>query len=598
MGLNTLSDRSNGQVSDATWWNVIHQALRGSFVGRNSSTNAPEAGHDLGTLLYPWGTLRCQQIIVDGSLVDFSSIPTSTHKVVSGKTRSTSNQPAFITPAGVGNGPAFTLAGAVTPLLIEVSGTQGEIDSDVAVSSLSTAPSSNNTCLVDDSDLADGHETRIVGERESGKRLFVDNMASEILSLIGQRAAFKIDNGSEVEYFTAYVRTSTDLRDVRRGFFYDENLDPINRIPISNNDTITLMALHWVFADTDGSTVDTTAVDPVVSATEPSSPSTGNYWFDLVNKVWKRYDGAAFQTVNRVLVGMVVVDDTDCVAARCIDFYADYKDTMSLNVERIFSNEVRGTSYGASVSVAGNLIEYGMGLPRWHMNDLVGSADLYDATEQASRMYYLYIKDTAQEAISDIHPYWRDDLRGWYHPHNPWRCVGRVYNDASSNFGADTAARVLRNGSIIGYQNPGIGDEVVSATASSTSYTTIGTLELRSDGSPVLIKGIPSRDGGTSHVICSAVLGGGQMSGTLRLQRDSTTIGIISIGGSVSLEGGEGASHNVPISSIEFYDWPPPGQYTYTLAATKGSLSSSVSFQNISLLALKVPVDAVLEGHS
>jgi hypothetical protein len=58
---------------------------------------------------------------------------------------------------------------------------------------------------------------------------------------------------------------------------------------------------------------------------------------------------------------------------------------------------------------------------------------MYNATEQASTMYYLYISDEGETIISDISPYFRAELRGEYHPHNPWRCVGLAFNDGSSD---------------------------------------------------------------------------------------------------------------------------------------------------------------------
>jgi hypothetical protein len=74
---------------------------------------------------------------------------------------------------------------------------------------------------------------------------------------------------------------------------------------------------------------------------------------------------------------------------------------------------------------------------------------MYSATEQASTMYYLYVTDKGETVISDISPYFRSDLFGEYHPHNPWRCVGLAYNDASSDIsGAGSVAPALTDSRI------------------------------------------------------------------------------------------------------------------------------------------------------
>jgi microcystin-dependent protein len=44
------------------------------------------------------------------------------------------------------------------------------------------------------------------------------------------------------------------------------------------------------------------------------------------------------------------------------------------------------------------------------------------------------VSDQGKEIISDIEPYYRADLLGWYHPYNPWRYVGQVGTDGSGNF--------------------------------------------------------------------------------------------------------------------------------------------------------------------
>lgn len=430
MGTNTLNNRSAGQTILDTFFNDIHSAMNGDFVGRNS-TGVPTSGQNLGTTALPWGTIRGASLVLDGAAVDTSTIVSTQNRVVSGAKRASSNQPAYIIPNGAAA--SFVVDGTPTNLVLDINGAAVTVSTDITKSSLTTAPSSNNTALVDDAAAADQFETKTWGERGSGKNITIDNVGSEISGLVGKWAAFKIAGVAE-EYFLAFVESATVLSKCYRGFFYNSSLAPINRTGFSNNDTITLMSLGWIFVENDATTVDVTYNNPVWSFTSPSGPATGDYWYDMGNDVWKRYDGASFQIINRTWIGMAVIDTSNCVAARCVEFHANYKADNSVDLE-VQSTEIIRTKLAESrVSVAGNDIRFRNSLSSWNITtDLATSADMYDATEQSSRVYYLYVKDDGDTVMSDISPYYRADLLGLYHPHNPWRCVGLAQNDSSSN---------------------------------------------------------------------------------------------------------------------------------------------------------------------
>jgi hypothetical protein len=430
MGTGNLTDRASGQTILASFWNEIHDALEEDFVGR-SSAGVPTASKNLGSAAFPWGTLRADALVIGGSSVDTSQVAAPNFRVISGATRSSSNQPGFLVPAGSGNGLSVTLDGTPTSFVFDVNGATVTISSDIAKGSLTAAPGSNNTCDFDDTDAADGESTRTWGETDAEKTtITVDAMGSEITSLVGSWQAFS--HGSEVFY--AYVKSSTELTKAYRGFFYDENIAPVNRDVFTNNDTITLLKTGYVFVDSDGATIDVTYNNPVWSFTAPSSPVTADYWFDMGNTLWKRYDGATFQTVNRTFVGMVVNDTTDCLYARCVDFDVRYKADNTIQLQLQSTSIAEATHVNQMCHVAGNELKFELGAPEWNITtDLATSADMYNATEQASTDYYYYIKDTGAVVISDISPYWRPDLQGWYQPHNPWRCIGKAFNDSGSD---------------------------------------------------------------------------------------------------------------------------------------------------------------------
>lgn len=443
MGTNTLTPKVSGATIFATDPNELQTALNGDFVGRNSS-GVPTSGQNLGTASIPWGTLRAGALVVGGASVDVSQVAAPPYRVISGKTRTTSNQPAFLTPSG--SGLAFDVKGLTTSLIYDVNGQSYTLSSDLTKSSLTAAPSTNNTCLVNDAVAADQEQTRTWGEYGGGPDITVDAMGSEISSLVGTWQAFKINDGSNDEYFVAFIESSTKLSRAYRGYFYNSSLAPVKRIKFANNDTITLLKAAWVFLDSDGTTVDVTYTNPVYAAESPGSPVTGDYWFDLSNALWKRYDGASFQIVTRTYIGVVASDTTSCIAARCVDFDAATSSEINIRLQKSTSEIVIADDYNASVSVNGRTIRFGSTTPDWNITtDFAAPADMYSSSEANSTYYYAYVTDLGDTVISDISPYYRPDLRGWYHPHNPWRMVGSFFNDGSGDISDGDHISVIRS---------------------------------------------------------------------------------------------------------------------------------------------------------
>lgn len=435
MGIGTLTDRSNSQVIDETFFNEIHAALNSSFVGRSVSGVAT-SGQDLGTSVYPWGTIYATDLNLNGEGVDISEITLPRNRVISGKTRTSSNQPAFITPNG--SALSFIVAGATTNLVVDVNGSEVTCSTDITKTGLTAAPSSNNTCTINYPRAASNWWTRNWGESSSNPTITVDAMGSELTALIGKICAFKVGT----EYFIGKIKSSTEIKECFRGFFYNSSLAPMNRVTCADNDTITLVKLGWVFLDEDGITVDVSYTNPIIQSETPAATdyysvaiAAGDYWYDLANQVWKRYSGSTWETINRTLIGMVVNNTTACVGARCVDFYAAYSELNSVMTEIIDVSHIRMVGSTSEINVAGNVFRYHHSGPvMWDMATmLAGAEDIYALPEQNSVLYYFYIKDTGALVISDIMPYDRQDLKGRYHPHNPWRCVAYAYNTAAGS---------------------------------------------------------------------------------------------------------------------------------------------------------------------
>lgn len=432
MGTGTLVDRAAGQTIQDVFFNSIHSSIKGDFVGRDSSGSAI-LGQNLGTNSIPWGSAFITSLILNGSSVDASLLAAPQNRIVSGKARSASNQPQFIDPNGAAA--SFVLEATTTNLIIDVNGVTVTFANDVTKSSLTVGPSTTATALVDDTDAADQESTKTWGERFAEKEtITVDTMGAEFQTFIGQWVIVEI-TGVATEYALVFVKSATELTDAYRGFFTDSSSNPINRTGFTDGDTITVLSTGWVFAENDGATVDVSYTNPIRSFTAPSGPATGDYWLNFATNNWNRYDGATFQIINRTLVGVVGVDSANCVAARSFDFFAKYEDTNNIELDIQSTSIIENRNQSSKINVYGNEFDLGFNHETWNITtDLAASTDMYNASEQASTDYYLFLKDTGETVLSDISPYFRPDLIGYYHPHNPWRCVGVAFNDSGSDF--------------------------------------------------------------------------------------------------------------------------------------------------------------------
>lgn len=426
MGTNSLPIAVDGTVAPADDRNDIVTAITNDLVPRGfvGTTSVPEGGKNLGTPIYEWNNLYCRNIYINGQLVDFGDILLGdwTNGVNNGATRGTSGQPQFIIPTGSSN--SATIDATTQDLVVTINSGTVTISADISLTGLDTAPTSNNTCDVDDSSLTGTSITKYQGEERT--TITVDNMGSEISSLVGQTVALK--HGTS-EIMIAYVKSTTELTNVYRGFFFDDSLDPIVRETMSDNDTLTLYKLGWVFVEDNGTTAEVAYTTPQWQFDEPSSPATGDYWYDMSNQMWKRYDGASFVEIDRVMVGWVVMDGTNCVAARSVDFINDYDNYNNFDIELGSTTTVKNKNIDAEISVYGVDMRFIRDFAQWNIATDIETG----LTEATDTEYYLYVGHDGMY-ISDERPYERIDLKGFYHPYQNWRCVGSVYNDSSSDF--------------------------------------------------------------------------------------------------------------------------------------------------------------------
>ena len=418
----------SGDVIDETWFNDLRAALIGAFLPRNSSTGAVEdAAGDLGSALFAWDKAYINSLIVGGTAIDFGTLSGASDTILSGAVLSTSILPDFIRANGAAA--SFQVLGNTTNLVMNVNGTATTISTDITESGLTTAPGSNNTCLVDDGDLSGQDSSKTQGE--NGTTLTINTAGSEITGRIGEYAAFK----TGTEYMLAYIESATELTNIYRGYFVDSSGNALDRVALTDNDTLTIMSTGWIFAEDDSTTIDVTYVTPIYSDTTPGSPATGDYWYDRANVLWKRYDGASFVQIDRLPIGIAVIDASNCVATRSFNFTKNYRSDNPVRLEYVSNTVVKAQIKDFELSVYGVNLNTRYSDFTWDI-----TADLESGqSEGASTTYYAYVDEEGQAVLSDTPPYdQRGVLGGFYHPHESWRCVGSVDNDGSSNFDTTT----------------------------------------------------------------------------------------------------------------------------------------------------------------
>lgn len=360
-----------------------------------------------------------------------SPFKTPSHYIKSGAVNS-DGQPDFIRPDG-GGADDLTILAASTDLVLVIEDSEYTLTADINVTGLDAPATTNNTSQLVNAQAGDDQWTQTIGE--DGFDLEYDTGGANFLptSGEGQLHAFKINDGASDEYFIGRFKmdataTSGNLQECLRGYFVDSSGAAIPRIGVTDNDVITIQKLYWVFVSSTG-TATATDLEPIYRHDEPTSPSTGQMWFDLDARQWKRYNGASFDTVLELPIGMAVVDENDeATGARSFDFYTPTSTTNTVQLITNSATVVKGSANGV-ISVKGEIVRFPGGNPSWDITD----TDVRVGTEDASTAYWCYITSSGELKLEATAPYRSNELQGHYHPHKPWRSVGVLYNDSSSD---------------------------------------------------------------------------------------------------------------------------------------------------------------------
>lgn len=347
-------------------------------------------------------------------------------RIVSGAKSSNSSQSKFLKPAGTTN--QVTVLGTSTELVYYIEGTEYKLSGDFVASGLVSPPTTNNTALVNDGSLSGQNYTKTLGEFDSV--LKIDSIGSEISSRNGKMSAFKLG----AEYFIARPDTSRSvLRYASRGYYFNTGLDAVERVPVSDNATITLMQLTYLYLTKSG-TVLASYSEPYYGTTEPSGPADGDMWYNETTRKWMRYSSTAFIDSESIFIGTCIQDENgSTVGARSEYFYKETSDLNTIRPRYKSATEILSKSFNDQISVYGNLIKFSNHSICWDITANLESGQ----TEAASTDYFLYLKEDGDSVISHIAPFdYMGTLNGYYHPYETWRYAGRIYNNASSNFEA------------------------------------------------------------------------------------------------------------------------------------------------------------------
>ena len=348
------------------------------------------------------------------------------YRIASGRTTGNSSQLCALIP--VGSSPAVVLSASVTPFVYFIAGSSYTISSNVTLSGLSLAASTNNTCSFNRTAAAAQQWTKVLGQFST--IIDVNGMNSSISSLTGSLAGFKVG----VEYFLAHVNSTTALTNAWRGAFFNQSANNVTAVGLTDNDEIKLMRLAWLFATT-ASSVAITYTNPSISAEQPGSPLTGDYWFDLSSTAWKTFNSSSWVDAAATLIGITMQDTANCVAARTLDAFSAASELNNMVLERNSNTVVQAAKSFSEVNIFGTTNRFSVSRPIWDITtDLEAGI-----TETLSTIYYLYMKQNGTTLVSDRAPMNRGDLKGLYHPAEIWRCLGNVYNNASTHF--DTPVR-------------------------------------------------------------------------------------------------------------------------------------------------------------
>ena len=346
------------------------------------------------------------------------------NRIISGAVDGNEQPQHLVAPGGT----SFDLAlnGNPTSFRYVVDGAQYTISADLTLDMTAAAGPSG---AASEATFSDSYNTgafnKILGEMP-GTTIAVGSVGAGWTSRADKLSAFKFVNGS-TEYFLGIYRSGGYIENCQRGYFFN-SAGTNGRVQMAGAEVITILQLSYIFAKTDGTIVrNSSNNEPIVSGTEPTAPSAGDFWYDLDAQIWKQYSGSAWAAANVTFIGLCAQSSVACEATRSSDWFQNYSPLCDVSPQVMNDGvTVKEHRPGGVISAYGSTLALSQSQLSWSM-----ATDLdTGVVEAASTVYYLYLSNTFGPKISDVPPHDRQqDLKGHYHPSKPWRCIGYVANN-------------------------------------------------------------------------------------------------------------------------------------------------------------------------
>ena len=329
----------------------------------------------------------------------------------------------------------------LTPLVFSIEGQEytKSADDTVAVATGPDITNALNQAQFADTVITDDADSKILGE-DKPSIIFLDTVGATFAGKKDTLCAFTTTHATDgIEYFIGILRKDSAtseyyLERCRRGFFYNSSqVGQRVRLDESAGQVVAWLQLSYIFIKTDGTLIDTINA-PFVATTSPTAIATDDMWFDLTNDKWLRWTGSAWADSTATFLGYTAQKQGACMASRVQHYYKAFDSLCNIGLisQSYESNPtvLQATTVGAEININGTKVNYWADLLEWN-----AVSDMDTGAIAASTKYYLYLNNEFEPKISLVKPYDRQmDMKGYYHPWKPWRCIGFTYTDSSTYF--------------------------------------------------------------------------------------------------------------------------------------------------------------------
>lgn len=347
------------------------------------------------------------------------------YRIVSGLTTGNSSQLNALLPSG--STTSVTLKATATNFVYYIAGVQYAITADQTLTGLPTinfTATATPTNFGTFSPMTDQQFTKAFGQYDTN--FPVQNMSAPMAALAGNIVALQ----NKTECFLGYINTSTSITNTFRGCFFSSAGTSVPAQSFnSGTASVKLLKLTWIYANTSAALV-ISNTNPVISPVQPTSPATGDYWFNLGTTAWMTFNSTTWINANAILLGLTVQDTAACIAARTFDSYKSSDALNTISLDRVSTAALTANDMFAEVSVFGTKNSFQTYRPTWNTGTNMVSGEVLSA----ANTYFMYMTETGSPAVTNTYPYYRRNLRGLYHPTETWRCLGSCDTDGNSAF--------------------------------------------------------------------------------------------------------------------------------------------------------------------